>query len=302
MASGSMAMNEKISAIGKSNQMVAAALREAAALLEQQDASQFRVLAYRKAADSIEKLEEDVAAVAARGNEALEAIPHIGPNLAAAIHELVSTGKWVQLDRIRGASEPEALFQTIPGIGPAFARRLHEHLHVDTLEALEAAAHDGRLAAVPGVGPRRAAIIRTTLATKLARRRPTPAGQQPAAPPPVEIVLDVDREFRQKAAAGELRLIAPKRFNPEGKAWLPILHTERGPWQFTVLYSNTARAHELNKTGDWVVIFYSSDRMAEGQCTVVTETTGPMKGRRLVRGREPECAALLPPGEDSPVN
>ena len=55
---------------------------------------------------------------------------------------------------MRGKLDPEASFQNIPGIGPVFARLIHEHLHVDTLEALEAAAHDGRLDTVPGIGER----------------------------------------------------------------------------------------------------------------------------------------------------
>lgn len=61
------------------------------------------------------------------------------------------------------------------------------------------------------------------------------------------MLLDVDRAYR--AAAGALAKIAPKRFNPAGEAWLPILHTERGPWRFTALFSNTARAHSLGRTG-----------------------------------------------------
>lgn len=62
--------------------------------------------------------------------------------------------------------------------------------------------------------------------------------------PPAGILLDVDREYREKANAGTLPRIAPRRFNPEGKAWLPVLRTRFGPWHFTTLYSNTGRAHE----------------------------------------------------------
>ena len=80
------------------------------------------------------------------------------------------------------------------------------------------------------------------------------------------MILDVDREYRERASAGDLKLIAPKRFNPKGEAWLPILHTERGPWHFTAApYSNTARAHELGKTADWVIVFYASDHQNEDQ-------------------------------------
>jgi putative hydrolase len=83
--------------------------------------------------------------------------------------------------------------------------------------------------------------------------------------------------------------IAPRRFNPTGEAWLPILHTERGDWRFTALFSNSALAHELGRVRDWVVIYFHQDSGPEGQRTVVTETRGPLAGRRVVRGRESEC-------------
>jgi DNA polymerase/3'-5' exonuclease PolX len=47
-------------------------------------------------------------------------------------------------------------------------------------------------------------------------------------------------------------------------------------------------AHDLGKTHDWVVIFFEQNGF-EGQSTVVTETSGPLMGRRVVRGREPKC-------------
>lgn len=272
----------------QNNAMVASALREAAALLRAQDASPFRSLAYLKAASTVEQLDEDISEIAAGGMEALDAIPNIGQGIGAAILELLSTGRWSQLDRLRGGLEPEAAFRTIPGIGPKLARLIHEHLHVDTLEALEAAAHDGRLEKVPGIGRQRLSIIRNALSEILSRRRAGKRYSPGPSPPPVALLLDVDEEYRTKAKAGRLRQIAPLRFNPEGKPWLPILHTERGPWHFTALYSNTARAHELGKTDDWVIIFFSSDHQPEGQYTVVTETSGRNKGKRVVRGRENE--------------
>ena len=55
-----------------------------------------------------------------------------------------------------------------------------------------------------------------------------------------------------------------------------------------MLISNTASAHRLRKTDDWVVI-YSDHGAANGQWTVVTGPTGPLRGRRIVRGREDEC-------------
>jgi hypothetical protein len=108
--------------------------------------------------------------------------------------------------------------------------------------------------------------------------------------PGVGILLDVDREYREKARAGSLRRIAPRRLNPEGKAWLPVLHTRFGAWHFTALFSNTERAHELHRVYDWVVIYFSDPDGDEGQATVVTERRGALTGERVVRGREPECA------------
>lgn len=108
--------------------------------------------------------------------------------------------------------------------------------------------------------------------------------------PGVDLLLEVDREYRDKARAGELPRIAPRRFNPEHKAWLPVLHARRGPWHFTALFSNTERAHELHRTYDWVVLFYAAPGGDEAQATVVTERRGALAGLRVVRGREPECA------------
>jgi DNA polymerase (family 10) len=106
--------------------------------------------------------------------------------------------------------------------------------------------------------------------------------------PPVAHLPEVDSEYRLKAAADKLKKIAPKRFNPGRIAWLPVLHTEIGDWSFTAMFSNTARAHELEKTDDWVVIFYEKNGF-EGQSTLGTEANGTMIGKRIVRGREPEC-------------
>jgi putative hydrolase len=105
---------------------------------------------------------------------------------------------------------------------------------------------------------------------------------------PVEFVLTIDEEYRTKASAGKLKRIAPKKLNPRGEAWLPVLATEFKGYKFTVMFSNTERAHELGKTNDWVVVYYQKDK-GENQCTVVTEQRGALKGKRTIRGREAEC-------------
>ncbi len=279
---------------GARNQKISDKLRELADLLEQQGANRFRVGAYRRAAETVAAHVEDLTEVLARdGLEGLIALPGIGRSIASAIRELVHSGRWVQLERLRGTLEPEQVFRSVPGIGPVLAHKIHDALHVETLEALEVAAHDGRLNRVPGIGPRRAAMLRAALESMLGRRplghrlRPVEAAPAPA----VTLLLEVDAEYRHEAAADRLRKIAPRRFNPSGEAWLPVLHTRRDAWDFTALFSNTARAHELGRVRDWVVIYHHTDNQPEGQCTLVTETHGPIEGRRVVRGREAECRA-----------
>jgi len=273
------------------NRQISDRLEEAANLLEQQQASPFRVSAYRRAAGTLAHLERDVGEIINReGMQGLIALPGVGRGIAAAIADLVAQGRWTLLDRLRGELDPVKLFQSVPGLGPELAKRIHEHLDVDTLEALEVAAHDGRLETVPGVGRRRATAIRNHLSSALTRVH-APAPTKDAPGPPVGVLLSVDDEYREKAKADELPTIAPKRFNPEGKSWLPVLHVTGDGWHFSALFSNTARAHELKRTKDWVVVYYYDDEHHEGQHTVVTETRGPLTGRRVVRGREAECQA-----------
>jgi hypothetical protein len=269
---------------------IAARLRQAAEILQAQGANPFRVSAYRNAAHAVETHAGELCDLHARGGRAaLAALPAIGHGLAAAIAEMLETGRWAQLERLRGSADPATLFRSVPGIGAELAVRIFETLGVETLEALEVACHDGRLASVAGIGPRRAAMIRTALAEILGRGRPVGTAHARPAEPAVDLLLDVDREYRDRAGKGELPRIAPRRFNPEHKPWLPVLHTTRAGWHFTALFSNTALAHELARTGDWVVLYFDSDHEGERQRTVVTETKGPMAGRRVVRGRESEC-------------
>lgn len=279
------------------NEMVADALDRVGALLQAQHANPYRVAAYHRGAGVLRSLERDVdELLRGEGEEALIALPGIGRQLAAAVVELTATGRLRLLERLEGEVSPEDLFASIPGVGEALAHRIHQNLHVETLEELELAAHDGRLGAVPGFGPRRLRAIRAQLDELLrsSTRRRARLGRRAHEPPPVlpEVadVLAVDKAYRARARTGRLSCIAPRRFNPAASAWLPIWHVERGAWSYTVMYSNTARAHRLGKTADWVVVVFERDGH-EGQCTVVTEHRGPDEGRRVIRGRELACRA-----------
>lgn len=270
------------------NQEVAGILDEVGDLLEVQGAQPYRALAYHRAATTLREHPSSVAElVEASGEAALESLPGVGENLARRILEILETGELQLLERLRGEAEPEALFRTVPGIGPRLASEIHERLGIESLEELELAAHDGRLSTVPGLGPRRLRAVEESLKARLGRRSRKVRMARDSKPPVPEL-LDVDEEYRTKAAQGALTLITPRRFNPENEKWLPILHTRRGDRQYTAVFSNTARAHALGRTRDWVVVFHHEDETPEGQATVVTEYRGPLAGRRVVRGREAE--------------
>ena len=204
------------------NRRIARRLQEVAALLEEQGANPFRVGAYRRGAETVSRMEESVSGLLDReGLPGLLELRGIGESLARSIRELVLTGRLPMLDRLRGASDPVALIATVPGLGAVLAERLHHDLGIDTLEELETAAHDGRLAEIEGLGGKRIAGIIDSLEARLGRVRRAAPRRGPARPArheaPVPEILDVDRQYREAAARGTLRRIAPRRFNPSGE-------------------------------------------------------------------------------------
>lgn len=281
------------------NEEIADVLDRIASLLEVREEGPFRVAAYRDGASTVRSAPQSVADLARdRGAEGLAELPYIGEGLAHIIEEYVEQGRSRLLDELKGEVSAVDLLTQVPGIGRALARRVVEQLEIGSLEELEIAAHDGRLETVEGFGPKRVKTVRMSLAGMLSgaagRRRQRVEEDDETSPhrkmPPVDLLMVLDREYRRRAARGELRRIAPRRFNPTGEAWLPIMHRSRGEWKFTVLYSNTARAHELGKTDDWVIIYWENQE--DGQATVVTATKGDLQGKRVVRGREAECRAF----------
>jgi putative hydrolase len=268
------------------NSQIAQRLEEAASILETQYANPYRVDAYRRAALTIRNLNEPAPALLERaGLEGLLELPGVGDRLALTIRDIILTGRFPLLEHLRGEVDTVALLQSVPGIGRVQAERLHRDLGIDSLEDLESAAHDGRLASVAGFGAKRIAGIVDSLASRLGRvGRPQIANNEI----PIAELLDVDREYRDAVQAGRLHKIAPRRFNPTGEAWLPIFHTDRHGRHYTALFSNTARAHQLRRTRDWVIL-YEDGTSESRQYTVITARHGALEGKRIVRGRESEC-------------
>lgn len=275
------------------NGFVATLLEEAADLLSQQGANEFRVRAYRRGAETVRDMALPVANVlAAAGIGGLTALPGIGDSLARSIERIVTTGRMPVLERLRADAAPTRILTTVADIGPKLAERIHHELGIESLAELEAASWDGRLARVPGMGQKRIRAVRESLAGRFHRPpklRRSDEGDADVLQPSVGELLDIDDEYRRLADRDRLVRVAPRRFNPTGQAWLPIFHAERKGRKYTAMFSNTGRAHELGATQDWVVI-YREGRAGGGTWTVITSHLGRLKGKRVVRGREAECA------------
>ena len=146
------------------NAHIAERLLEAARLIELKGGSRQSVAAYRAAGRELARHPVEARALfELSGVKGLDAIPRVGLGIATAIAEMLATHRWGRLERLRAEAEPAVLFESLPGIGEGLARRIRDELDVSSLEALETAARDGRLARLRGVGPRRAARVRGSL-------------------------------------------------------------------------------------------------------------------------------------------
>jgi DNA polymerase (family X) len=134
---------------------VAAVLADIGTLLELTGENAFRARAFATAARNLEGSDADLPRLAREGQ--LTSLPGIGAGIAETIRELVESGRSSVYEELRTAT-PIGLFDLlrIPGLGTKRIRTLHQQLGIDSLDALEEAARDGRLATVPGFGAKTA--------------------------------------------------------------------------------------------------------------------------------------------------
>lgn len=133
----------------KNNQQIATLFRSIADLLAAQRANPYRVRAYRRAADSLLLLEEDVAQVASR--KQLEDIDGIGQDLSEKIEEFLRTGKIHTLEALK-TPLPEQIkgWAKLPGLSESLVTYLYSRLNIQTLPDLERLVRSHMLRTVPG--------------------------------------------------------------------------------------------------------------------------------------------------------
>src|SRR5436853_111304 len=124
-----------------------------AILLELDEANPFRVRAYREAARVIEAEHEAIAPRVATDPGVLETMPGIGKDLAQKIRDVLATGTTKTYQELCEKFPPGLIELTdIPGFGPKRVKAVWSALGITTREALEQAARDGKLRALPGFG------------------------------------------------------------------------------------------------------------------------------------------------------
>ena len=136
-------------------------------LLEIKGANPFKIRAYRNAADIIDHMAERVADLTEAD---VRGIPGIGKDLAAKIRELVDTGELIYFDALRQEFPASILdMLRLQGVGPKTVGLLYAELGIETLEELEAAASDGQLRHLKGMGAKKEQLLLRSLAEHRSR-------------------------------------------------------------------------------------------------------------------------------------
>lgn len=146
-------------------QLAAHRLNEIALLLEVRGENPFKSRAFAQAARTVGELEEDDIAPLVRSKE-IAKLPGIGATTMAVLADLVENGESSYLESLKQTT-PTGLIEMmrVPGLGPTRIHRLHEALGIASVEDLEAAVRDGRVARVSGFGVKTAEKILKGIAT-----------------------------------------------------------------------------------------------------------------------------------------
>jgi DNA polymerase (family 10) len=137
---------------------IANVLVHVATLLELKGENPFKARAYTNAARALEGMSEPLEKVIAENR--LSEVSGIGESIQKKITELATTGKLVYYEDLKAATPPGLVAMLeIPGVGPKKIKTIHDQLSIETIEQLEAACKDGRVAALKGFGEKTAANI-----------------------------------------------------------------------------------------------------------------------------------------------
>jgi len=235
------------------NADIAVLFNEIADFLEIKGENPFRIRAYRRAAQAMEGLAEDVTAIAAR--EGLLEIPGIGKDLAAKIQEHLQRGRVEYLDQLRKEIPPGVVdLMRIHGVGPKTAKLLYEQVGVDSVAKLEELATAHKLSGLPGIQVKTEENILKGIAVWKTGRERMPLG---SALPLAETILQTLQALKE---TDQIALAGSVRRRRETVKDIDILVTSKRPARIMEVFVGLPNVADIVAQGDTK----SSIRVREG--------------------------------------
>ena len=188
------------------NAQIAEIFENIAGLLEIKGERRFVVVSYQRAARAVEHAGTEVEQMIMDGED-LTQIPNVGKAIARKITQLVTEGRMDFYENLR-AEFPDGILDVmrVPGVGPKSANRLWKELDVTSVEALERAASDGRLASLPRMGPKTAEnILKEIAAARTKEDRVPIARALPAAERVIDALTEACASIVRIEPAGSIR-------------------------------------------------------------------------------------------------
>ena len=187
-----------------SNHQLAEIFQTIADLLEIKGEVIYKTLAYRKAADSLTNLGRDAFDIWQEGK--LTDIPGVGKAIAEKIDELITTGNLTFLDKLT-AEVPASLVELlqVPDVGPKKVAMFWKEAGITNLEELKAAATDGKLRDLPGMGEKSEAKIIAGLEALARRTDRIPLGRAWPFAQEMLAILSEAQGVEKVAVGGSLR-------------------------------------------------------------------------------------------------
>lgn len=225
------------------NLEIANLFNEIADFLEVKDENPFRIRAYRRVAQALEGLSEDIAAISERGS--LLDVPGIGKDLAGKIQEYLANGKVEYLEGLRREIPAGVIdLMGIHGVGPKTAKLLYDQVGVDSVEKLEALARAHKLAGLPGIKAKTEENILKGIAVWRSGRERTPLGTA------LVLAEAILAELRKLKAVDQMEPAGSLRRMKETVKDIDILVTSKKPTRVMEVFVGLPNVAEVLAHGE----------------------------------------------------
>src|SRR5882762_3502936 len=193
-----------LDALAIGNDAIAKVLDEIGELIALKGENVFRAVTYRAAARSIRDLREPLTKLVEERR--LKEIPKVGSSVGEAIEQIVATGRSKRHEELQAAVPPGLLtLLRVPGVGPATARTIYDHLKITTIDELEEAASEHRLQQLPKIQAKTEENILRSIAALKQRTGRSLLHDARAAATTMADYLRAETGVTQLAIAGSLR-------------------------------------------------------------------------------------------------